>query len=1054
MRYLPVVFKLVLILQKPNIMNKIYLLLSRHLRFLCFLCLLSIVSVAVNAQQKTITGTVIDSADASTLVGVSITVQGTKNVVQTDQNGKFTLTALPSNNLVVQYIGFKTQIINIGNQTDLTISLNSSSERLGEVVVVAFGTQKKLSVTGAINSIQTKEIKQSPAANLAVTLAGRLPGLTSIQRSGEPGRDLTQLFIRGQGTTNAQSPIVLVDGVERDLTYIDPNEVESVTILKDASSTAIFGVRGANGVILVTTRRGTSEIPSINFSAETGLQDFTRILQPVNSFEFATLRNLAQTNDGLGPAFSQDALDRYRLGDDRLRYPDTDWRKLLMKDFSTQSRYNLNVSGASKSMKYFINAGYLDQGGQFNTEEGLNYDPSFSLGRYNFRSNIDVQLNKTLKAFLNLAGYLEKQNMPAGVTSLFPNPSDQLSRQSPASFILNFMNDMNATDPGPLTPDGQVITNPIVPHPAYGQINRAGYTQQTRSNILATYGMIQSLDFITRGLSATATMSFDSRSTNNLFGARNYQKFVQVIDQNNLDANGKPVVSFRRYNVDENTPLNISGASFFTSLSTIQANINYNRTFKEKHAVSGLLLYNQQKNIVDAQLPFNLLGLSARATYAYMSKYLFEFNAGYNGSEQFAPNNRFGFFPAVSAGWVISNEKFLQNNNFINLLKLRGSYGRVGNDRIDNRRFLYLDDITVTGGGYASSLGFGQNIATARLRNESLRWEAANKYNIGLEVGILKNALSLTFDYFNEKRDNILRSRGTIPVLNGLPNSALPPVNIGVIENKGFEFEMNYKKSFSRDLSIVGRANVSYARNEQLFADEPLLPADFANRYRQTGQRIGQLFGYEFDRFFTSTADVQASPIQNVGGRGNLPGDLKFKDLNNDGVIDIKDQAPIGFSTVPEYQFGTALSVTYKNLDLSVLVQGVTNISNLYAGAGVFEGTNYYSQHLESWTPERAAAGLPIKHPRLTTQSSPNHNFNSYFIRDASYIRIKNAEIGYTFPIKWANKIGSKNIRLYSNGLNLFTWDRLPTKNFDPELTGEFNYPITRIFSFGANVTF
>lgn len=1032
-------------------MNKIYHLFIRHLMFLFFLCLLTTISISAYAQQRTVVGTVIDSAEAKPLVGVSVTIQGTKTVTLTDENGKFKLTAGPNNDLVFQYIGFVTKVVNVGNQYELNVTLGSSTQKLGEVVVVAYGTQKKLSVTGAINSIQTREIKQSPAANLAVTLAGRLPGLTSIQKSGEPGRDLTQLYIRGQGTVNAQSPIVLVDGIERDLTYIDPNEVESVTILKDASSTAIFGVRGANGVILVTTKRGTSEKPSINFTTETGLQDFTRKLQPVNSYEFATLRNLAQQNDGLGPAFSPSAVEKFRTGSDPIRYPNTDWRKLLMKDYSSQSRYNLNVSGASKAMKYFINAGYLKQGGQFNTEKDLNYDPSFSLDRYNFRSNIDVQLNKTLKAFLNVAGYLEKQNMPGGVLRTFGDRNSQLAGESTADFIFTFMNDMNATDPGPLTPDGQVITNPIVPHPAYGQINRAGYTQQTRNNILASYGMEQSLDFITKGLSARAVISFDARSTNNLFATKSYQKFVQVIDPNSEEA------SFRKYNADENTPLEISGSAFFTTLSNVQAYLNYNRVFN-KHSFSGLLLFQQQKNIVDAQLPFNLRGVASRLTYSYDSKYLFEFNAGYNGSEQFAKGKRFGFFPAVSAGWVISNEAFLRDSKTISLLKLRGSYGEVGNDRIGGSRFLYLDDIIVRpGGGYSNSLGFGNTIVTNRLRNEDLQWEVARKGNIGLEIGLF-NSLNLTVDVFTEKRDNILRRRGTIPLLNGLPIAALPPINIGVVRNRGFETEINYRKVITNDLSILAKANLSFARNEQLFADEPLLPSSFAYRYRQTGYRIGQPFGYIVDRYFTSAQDIANSPVQSVGGHESRPGDLKFKDLNNDGVIDDKDHGPIGYSNVPEYQFGGALSINYKNFDLSALIQGVSNVYNLYAGAGTFEGTNYYSQHLESWTPERAAAGLPINYPRLTTQVSPNQNFNSFFVIDASYVRLKNVELGYTLPVKWASKVGSKNIRLYFNGLNLYTWDNLPTKNFDPELTlsgrGQFTYPITRVYNLGVNVTF
>ncbi len=1032
-------------------MYKIYYALIRGLKLLCFISFLSTLSVTVYSQQKAISGTVIDSLDNSPLIGVSVTVQGTKGGTQTDVNGKFKLTASSTDRLIFRYLGFITKAVNVGNSTNFKVTLSSSDQGLGEVVVVAFGTQKKESVTGAISSIQTKEIKQSPAANLAVTLAGRLPGLTSIQRSGEPGRDLTQLFIRGQGTVNAQSPIVLVDNIERDLTYIDPNEVESVTILKDASSTALFGVRGANGVILVTTKRGTSEIPSINFSAETGLQDFTRILQPVNSYDFATLRNLAQTNDGNQPAYNQFALDKFKSGEDPIRFPNTDWRKLLMKDYSTQTRYNLNVSGANKAMKYFINAGYLNQGGQFNTEKGLSYDPSFSLNRYNFRSNIDVQLNKNLKAFLNVAGYLEKQNMPGGVLKSFEKRNTQLENESVADFIFQFMNDMNATDPGPLTPDGEVITNQIVPHPAYGQINRSGYTQQTRNNILASYGMQQDLKFITPGLSAKVMMSFDAKSINNLFATRSYKKFQQVIDPETNEA------SFRRFNADENTPLELSGSAFFTTLSNLQADISYNRTFG-KHAVTGLVLYQQQKNIIDAQLPFNLIGVANRVTYAYDSKYIFEFNAGFNGSEQFMKGRRFGFFPAASAAWVISNEDFLKNNSTINLLKIRGSFGQVGNDRINKQRFLYLDDIQVgSTGGYSPGLGFGQVINTNLLKNENLQWEVATKANIGLELGLF-DALNLTVDVFTENRKNILRERGTVPSLNGLPSSVIARENVGVVENRGFEAELNFKKAINSDFSILARTNVAFARNKQTFADEPFLPSSFAYRYRQTDYRIGQPFGYIVDRYFTSADDIANSPTQVVGGHESRPGDFKYKDLSGDGVVDDRDRAPIGFANIPEVQFGGSFSITYKNFDISALLQGVTNISNIYSGAGTFEGTNYYSQHLESWTQERFDQGLPINFPRLTTEVSPNHVPNSFFIVDASYIRLKNAEIGYTFPVKWANKVGSKNIRLYVNGLNLLTWDRLPTKNFDPEIImttrGQSTYPIARLYNLGVNVIF
>lgn len=1026
-------------------------------RCLCLLAVMFFSLTAFSQQQIPVTGTVIDSTESAPLQGVSVSVKGGTAGAITDAEGKYALTVPANSILVFQYTGYAERSIPVGNQTVINVALSVTAKGMDEVVVVGYGRQKKATVTGAISSIQTKEIKQSPAANLAVTLAGRLPGLTTIQTSGEPGRDATNLFIRGQGTVNSQSPIVLVDGVERDLTYIDPNEIESVTILKDASSTAIFGVRGANGVILVTTKRGTSEKPEINFTAEAGMQDFPRFITPVNSYEFATLRNLALKNDGQAPAYSQKALEHYKNGDDLLRYPNTNWKDMLLKDFSMQQRFNLNVSGGNKNMRYFVNAGYLNQGGQFKVEDGLSYDPGFKLDRYNFRSNIDLQLNKTLKAYLNVGGYLEKQNMPMSVMNkLSSDFNSNLSGMSAVQYIIGLMFDLPATIYGPVDPNGDVITAPTVDWPAYGLINRSGYIQQTRSNVLATYGMEQDLKFITSGLTAKAVMSFDTRSTNNMFAGKDFAKRVQVVSPTLNDVNGNDSVYYTAYNAHQNTPLSLSGGHTFNSLSNFQASLNYNRRF-DRHSVTGLLLYQQQKNIINAQLPYNLQGLATRITYGLDNKYFAEFNAGYNGSEQFAKGRRFGFFPAFSGSWLISNEDFLKDNNTISLLKIRGSYGEVGNDRIGSSRFLYLDNILVGGGGYSGSLGLnGQVININLLKNEALQWEVARKTNIGFEIGLLNN-LNLTVDVFKEKRDNILRNRGTIPKLNGLPVAVLPPANIGIIENKGYEIELEYKKVVNRDISFLSKVNFNYAVNKQIFADEAHLSEEYAYRYRETGYKIGQKWGYVVEGYFRDLGDVATSPVQNVGGHASRPGDFKYKDLNGDDVINEKDLAPLGYSNAPQYTFGGAFNFNYKNFDISALFQGAANVSRQFTGRGVYATSgvkNYVSRHLQSWTEERAENGETILYPRLSVESSPNEISNSFFISDASYIRLKNVEVGYTFSPRLSQKVGAKRIRLYANGLNLFTWDRLPTKEYDPEVLNWAAYPIMRIVNFGANITF
>jgi TonB-linked SusC/RagA family outer membrane protein len=402
---------------------------------------------------------------------------------------------------------------------------------------------------------------------------------------------------------------------------------------------------------------------------------------------------------------------------------------------------------------------------------------------------------------------------------------------------------------------------------------------------------------------------------------------------------------------------------------------------------------------------------------------------------------------------VVSSEPFFKQIKAIDFFKIRTSYGLVGNDRLGGTRFLYLDNIAAGTGGYSSSLGNSQVINTSLLKNEDLTWEVAKKTNIGIEVGFL-NSFNLIVDIFNEDRDNILRTRGTVPALNGLPNSVLPPANVGIINNRGYEVELNYKKKIGKDFSLQSRLNVSFARNIQDNVDEAQQPADFAYRYRQTGYRIGQYFGYVIDKYFDSADEIAKSPKQDGLGGITRPGDFKYKDLNGDGKIDAKDQAPIGYSNIPEYTFGAAFSVNYKNFDMSVLFQGTTNVTYRFQGRGTYAGVNYVNRHLESWTEERLATGLPINYPRISLSTNQSQIANDFFIVDASFVRLKNLEIGYTIPAKWTNKINSKGIRLYANSLNLFTWDRLPTNDFDPEQNLDLSYPVSRTFNFGANFSF
>lgn len=1026
------------------------------------ICLLLSVSLSLfftsHAQQNIVVkGSVTAASSQAGLSGISVQIKNSQRGTSTDTQGNYSISVNSSDILVFSNVGYKKVEEEVNGRTVINVVMQAVADSLEQVVVVAYGTQKKATITGAISSIRMKEIKQSPSANLAVTLAGRLPGLTAIQTSGEPGRDYTNLFLRGQGTVNGQNPLILVDGVERDITYIDPNEVESVSILKDASSTAMFGVRGANGVILVTTRRGKNAKPEINFSAEYGLSGFTRTPSSVNAYQYAQLRNEAGVNDNKGPNFfySDDAINHYKTQDDPLRYPDNNWNKMLMNKYVQQNRYNLNLSGGNEYVTYFINAGYLHQGGQWKVAEKDDYDPSQFLDRYNFRTNVDAYLNrkKTLKTFLNVAGYLEKVNQPA-TTIPGTNPGNAAGN---TFFILSDVWSMTPVQPGPLSPDDQVLTSGGQGTPAYGEINRSGYAQEKRTNVTASFGLDQNLSFITKGLSAKFMMSFDSRTVYNLLAARNYQRWEQVVDPNLKDQEGKDSVYYRRYDQNENTPLATSSASTFQMSTNFQFHLNYNRVFNEKHAVTGLIFAQQDQRILpNDRIPYNLRGISTRLTYAYDSKYFAEFNAGYNGSEQFAPGHRYGFFPSISAGWLISHEPFLRASRTISNLKVRGSYGIVGNDRLGSRRFLYLDDIAVVGGGYALNLGRGQSIDERAIGNPDTKWDVAKKVNIGFELGLF-SCVNLIVDVFSEHRDNMLINRQTVPLQNGFPG-LLPPVNIGKMSNHGYEIELNFNKPINRDVAVFSKLNFNYAKNKVEFIDEAQKSDDYAYRYRQTGYVYGQQFGFIADGFWSSADEIAASGLS-FSGIQPRPGDLKFKDLNGDKIIDDKDIGPTRYSNVPQYTFGAALGGNWRNFDVSVLFQGVSNVSNYFTGWGVYENNNniamYRSRMLNAWTPDRLKSGAPIEYPALTTSTSSSEAVNnSFFQENTSYIRLKNFEIGYTLPLKLSSKIGSNKIRFYANGLNIVTWDKMRNRDFDPEVAGTLTYPITKTFNFGVNVVF
>lgn len=1023
-------------------------------------------------QQVVVTGTVTDQQGLP-IIGATVVVKGTTLGALTDGAGKYTLTNVPQNaTLVITFIGMTPQEIPLNGQTRIDVVMKESVQALEEVVVIAYGTQKKVSVTGAVSSIVTKELKQSPSPNLVGSLAGRLPGLITVQNSGQPGLEGFNIYLRGASTTNGQNPLILIDGVPRDnITTIDPNEIASVSILKDASSTAVFGVRGANGVILITTKRGTTETPQLNVTVEHGLQDFTRDPQHIDSWDFARLRNEALANDGFLPYYSQEAIGKYKSGVDPYLYPNTNWYNLLVRKYAPLTRYNVNASGGTNRVKYFMNAGYTRQGGMFNVEpkSKLGYDPQYKMDRYNFRTNLDIKVNSWIKSSVNLSGYIEKMN---GSGSLIGDDTYQI--------VVRGIYQMIPTMPGPVTiagygvPVDEVVTTPTNNiNPSYGVLNRLGFRSTDRSNLNLSEALDFDLGWITKGLSSKAMVSFDSRSssqTNGSKGRNGYTRYYfnlkQVLDP--VTGGLKDEITFVPSWGPRAYPLSLSKSSSFAYTINMQWAINYARTFNSKHQVTGMVLAQRDNSEAVGGssvqlLPYNVLGVSGRATYGYDSRYLVEFNAGYNGSEQFQRDRRFGFFPAASLGWVISNERFMKAQKVITNLKLRASYGKVGNDKLGNDRFLYLGNVSAVGGGFSGSLGLGKYINEGLIGNPMLTWETAYKQNYGLEMTLFKD-LSITGDLFFEDRQDILLSSGTVPALQGLDLGAVPKANAGKVYNRGYELELVYNKRINKDLSFIVRGNYNFNRNTVRNIEELPYDSSYAYKYRRTGYSLSQNWGYKIDwgsvgkGYYTSQEEINNSGLTYTGIQPK-PGDFVYKDLNGDKVIDDKDMAPVKYGYIPRVTYGANLSVTYKGFDLSALVQGVGQTSQFYGDFGITEwgegNGSYVDYHRSAWTKQRYDAGEKITYPRLTSASSSrSQKPNDFFIMDRSYIRLKNAEIGYTLPQRLSKRVGAQKIRVYANGQNIFVWDKLLTKSFDPEQGSNLSIPIVRVFNFGANIVF
>lgn len=1047
---------------------------------------LSEVSESMQAGTQTVSGTVQDQ-DGTPLIGVTVTSSPSNGVV-TDVNGKFTIKVPSGAELTFSYLGYKTVKVKVGARTTINVKMESDSQQLEEQVVVGYGTQKKVSVVASISSVNSKELRQSSSPNLANALAGRLAGLTSLQSGGsQPGFDDADLYLRGASTTNGTRPLILIDGVPRDnIRTLDANEVATVSVLKDAAATAVYGVRGANGVILITTKRGEVGQTKLDISFDQSFQAFTREPERVDSWEFMTLRNEANRNDGMNEEYSGKMISRslnplmgldpndpdYALKAARRHYmyPNHDWYREIFKKWSPQSRVNINISGGTEKLQYFVNASYLHQGGNLHTEpkSKLGYDPQARMTRYSFRSNLDYNITKNFKAFLNLGSYIEKVGMPG--TTTYGGDNKWMIRD-----LIHCTVGMKPMAVGPTTPDASlgydVIPDKVIrpvetDRSPFESVNRKGYRDETRTNLNASIGGEWNMTFITKGLSLKGMASFDAVANTILGGDITEMSFATSVDEDNDQI-------YFAADRELNGTLSLSKSGYTNYTVNLQGSLNYSRTFG-KHDVGAMILVQRdfwETNGAPLNMPYNMMGMAARVTYGFDNRYLLDANMGYNGSEQFSPKNRFGFFPSFAVGWVVSNENFLKGNKVITNLKLRASYGKVGSDKIGNNRFLYLSNHTYSSSGGVAVGGYG-TIYENRPGNYNLQWEVSKKQNYGIDLQLWSD-WSITFDYFIEQRSKILKTLGMAPQFAGVPQ--WPYLNLGVVDNSGYELEINYNKSFNKDLFLSVKGNFSYNHNKVKFWDEVPYADGYYYQYRTTGQSLNQTFGYKIDwsngnGYFNTQEEldkytegyVDENGVEHKGITYNLStapqlGDFKYIDQNGDGIIDEKDRVPIGYTNVPRVSYGLNVSLNYKWFDFTVFLQGVGKYSSYYNGQGVneniYQGT-FFKYHKTAWTAERYAAGQKITYPRLSTGETCSKIQNDFFVMDRAFIRLKAIELGYTLPSNALRAIGINKLRVYFRGDNLVTWDRLRTSTTDPEQTDQIGYPIVKTFNFGFNVTF
>jgi len=970
------------------------------------------------------------------IIGAQIIVKGTKFATITDYTGKFYLDIPNQSTLTVSYIGYIPQDVKAESSDYLKIELVEDTKALDEVVVVGYGTQKKLTTIGAQSSITAKELKSQPIANISNAIAGRVAGIIGVQRSGEPGYDGSAIYIRGISTFTNSSPLVLVDGVERDFANVDPEDIASFSVLKDASGTAVYGVRGANGVIIIETKKGETGKPKIKFQINEGITQFTKLPTFADGVTYMQMANEAYKNSNPNskiPLYSDVAIQKTGDGSDPDLYPNVNWIKELFKQSAHNRRINMNVNGGSEKAKYYLSLGYFNETGMYKADNMSAYNSALSYNRYNFTSNLTLQMLAHTKLDFGASGWISDGNYPGSSSGSIWNAAYTLP---PIAIPPRYSNgNMSGTRQGD-------VSNP------YYLLTQTGYNSELRSQLWSNIRVTQDLSPLLKGLSIYGMFAFDNYNSHTISRTKTVDRYLAT----GRDLNGNLIFEqvalgsgYLGYN-----RTNGGNRQFYE-----EAALNYSNTFG-KHEVGGLFLYNQSDKVdafagdFIASIPTRFQGLASRVTYSYDRKYMTEVNLGYNGSENFQKGKRFGLFPSFGLGWVASSEKFFQPiANVIEFLKFRGSYGIVGNSTIGGRRFAYISTVTNT-----SDYSFGQTTDNKYTGldigdySADVSWEKSKKLNLGIETRALKGSLSLTVDLFQENRTGIFLQRGDLPVYAGVRTS--PWGNLGEIYNKGIDATFLYNKQLNKDLSIEFRGNFTW--NRATIVNNANAPWPYPWQ-QPVGRKLGQRFGLTALGLFQSKDEIANSPHQT----GDIqPGDVKYKDLNGDGKIDNYDAGPIGYGSIPEMVYGFGPSISYKGFAVGGWFKGISNVDISVGGEGFQpfsqQGSrgNLMNNITDRWTP--ADPGNNHVYPRLTYPSSTNSNYvgSTWWLRNGAFLRLQNVELSYTFQQKKLLKsIGLTNLRIYMIGYNMVTFSKF--KEWDVELgDGKgASYPLTKSFNFG-----